>query len=161
MNKPKPLDPEMVFKLAAMACTVEEIADVCGFSRSQFFARKESNKKDYKHPETGEMVTLDELISSGRSQGRVSLRRAQFKAALDGNVTAMIWLGKQWLGQKESPVEISGKIDVEERASLEALNVDELQHLYRLRKKMDGSTTLAEPPAKPVGNMVLDVTKLQ
>jgi hypothetical protein len=31
----------------------------------------------------------------------MSLRRAQWKSAEGGNVTMQIWLGKQWLGQKE------------------------------------------------------------
>ncbi len=31
----------------------------------------------------------------------MSLRRRQYSAAMDGNSTMLIWLGKQWLGQKE------------------------------------------------------------
>ena len=37
----------------------------------------------------------------GHSMAKTSLRRAQFKSALDGNVTMQIWLGKQILGQRE------------------------------------------------------------
>jgi hypothetical protein len=33
--------------------------------------------------------------------GKISLRRSQWKSAKDGNVTMQIWLGKQYLGQKE------------------------------------------------------------
>jgi hypothetical protein len=33
--------------------------------------------------------------------GTRSLRRLQYEAAKTGNVTMQIWLGKQWLGQKD------------------------------------------------------------
>ena len=35
------------------------------------------------------------------AQGNASLRRLQWRAAEGGNVTAQIWLGKQWLGQRD------------------------------------------------------------
>lgn len=42
-----------------------------------------------------------EMLSDG---GKMSLRRKQMGVALDGNVTMLIWLGKQYLDQKDSPV---------------------------------------------------------
>ena len=41
-------------------------------------------------------------IERGRARRNSSLQEAQYKAAVDkGNVTMMIWLGKQWLNQKD------------------------------------------------------------
>ena len=40
-------------------------------------------------------------MSEGRGHGKLSLRRAQWKAAQDGNVTMMIFLGKAHLGQSD------------------------------------------------------------
>jgi len=37
----------------------------------------------------------------GKSEGKLSLRRSQMKAALDGNITMQIWMGKQLLGQSD------------------------------------------------------------
>ena len=37
----------------------------------------------------------------GREAGKSSLRRLQWKAALSGNITMQIWLGKQYLGQSD------------------------------------------------------------
>ncbi len=37
----------------------------------------------------------------GREAGKSSLRRLQWKAALGGNITMQIWLGKQYLGQSD------------------------------------------------------------
>ena len=36
--------------------------------------------------------------------GKKSLRRAQWHKALSGSATMQIWLGKQWLDQKDKPV---------------------------------------------------------
>ena len=42
--------------------------------------------------------------------GKISLRRWQFKSAEAGNVTMQIWLGKQYLGQREQ-IETDNKND--------------------------------------------------
>jgi hypothetical protein len=44
---------------------------------------------------------IRDAADRGYLRGRLGLRRAQFKAALAGNATMMIWLGKQLLGQKD------------------------------------------------------------
>lgn len=41
-------------------------------------------------------------MSSG---GTISLRRLQWNSAQKGNVPMQIWLGKQWLGQKDNPAD--------------------------------------------------------
>jgi len=41
--------------------------------------------------------------------GRSSLRRLQWKSATNGNITMQIWLGKQYLGQRDMhSAELSG-----------------------------------------------------
>ena len=40
----------------------------------------------------------------GLEHGKSSLRRIQWKAALGGNITMQIWLGKQYLGQQDRRV---------------------------------------------------------
>lgn len=49
----------------------------------------------------------------GQSIAKSSLRRAQFKSALNGNIPMQIWLGKQILGQRE-PRDESGRNDQNE-----------------------------------------------
>jgi len=46
-------------------------------------------------------ITFKEYWEINSANGRASLRRAQFKAALSGNTTMMIWLGKQYLQQTD------------------------------------------------------------
>ena len=41
------------------------------------------------------------IVQKGREQGKGRLRDAQLKAALKGNPTMLIWLGKQYLKQTE------------------------------------------------------------
>ena len=46
---------------------------------------------------------LQEAFKRGQQQGKMSLRRLQFKHA-ETNPTMCIWLGKQYLGQMDTPV---------------------------------------------------------
>ena len=79
----------LVRKLAGIQCTDEEIAAGLGCSQDTL-ARGRKREPD-----------LDAAILEGRANGRMSLRRAQYQKALDGNPTMLIWLGKQILGQRE------------------------------------------------------------
>ncbi len=50
-------------------------------------------------------MTYAEAFKKYSAGGKISLRRSQWLAATDkGNVSMMIWLGKQYLGQKETVV---------------------------------------------------------
>jgi hypothetical protein len=42
-----------------------------------------------------------EAFERGKALWRIELRRLQFKSAMAGNVAMLIWLGKQYLGQKD------------------------------------------------------------
>ena len=79
----KKVDPQAIIKLAQLHCTFEEIAEFSEVSTKTL-------QRNYVH-----------LIKKGRQMGKISLRRAQFEKALNGNVVMQIWLGKQHLDQKE------------------------------------------------------------
>lgn len=74
--------------LASLQCTQQEIA-------AFFRVSHQAVEKALKKPD------LREAYERGLHSGRISLRRAQFKLALDGNATMQIWLGKQLLGQRD------------------------------------------------------------
>lgn len=58
----------------------------------------------HKRRGTAKKVTFSQAFKKYSANGRVSLRRAQYRKAVDeGNVPMLIWLGKQHLGQSESP----------------------------------------------------------
>lgn len=78
------IDYATVEKLANIQCTQEEIASFLGIS-SRTLLRDEQFK---------------ELFARGRENGKMSLRRIQWKHA-EKSVPMAIWLGKQYLGQKD------------------------------------------------------------
>lgn len=82
-RKPADIDGEQVRKLAAMGCTYREIGAWFGVDektiRNRFSAEKEQ----------------------GEENGKLSLRRRQWKRAMEGSDTMLIHLGKQYLGQSD------------------------------------------------------------
>jgi hypothetical protein len=82
------LDTDIILKLAMIMCSYEEIALVMDTSVNNL-------KKRY-----------SDIIEKGRAEGKKSLRRSQWeKAVLDKDVRMLIFLGKQYLSQSESPNE--------------------------------------------------------
>lgn len=86
MARPKKeINYETVEKLANIQCTQEEIASFLGLS-VRTLQRDEEFCRIYK---------------KGQDNGKMSLRRMQFKLA-EKNATMALWLGKQYLGQRDS-----------------------------------------------------------
>ena len=75
-------------KLSSFMCTEAEIA-----------AFLETTVDTLHNKHNDEVFTAAKL--RGQDKGKASLRRAQFKAADNGNATMLVWLGKQYLGQKD------------------------------------------------------------
>ena len=93
------IDMELLAGLARIHCTREECATVLGVSEKTITRRLRE--------ETGE--GFDRFYKKHGAEGRVSLRRAQFDLAIgdpDNGIpphpTMLIWLGKQWLGQRDT-----------------------------------------------------------
>lgn len=83
--------PDEVYKLAAIGCSDSEIA--------RWFTMKETTLKD----------NFREIITKGREDMKQTLRQAQIRLALSGNATMLIWLGKNILGQQETPTNSQDK----------------------------------------------------
>lgn len=79
----KVIDERQVEQLASIQCSLDEMAAVLGCERTTLHRR------------------FATVIKKGREQGKSSLKRAQYKSAMDGNPTLLIWLGKQYLGQRD------------------------------------------------------------
>jgi hypothetical protein len=75
-------------RLCQLSPTDEELAAVLGVSKKTIQRRKTETK-------------FAEAMELGKAKGTLSLRRTQMKLASEGNVTMLIWLGKQLLGQKD------------------------------------------------------------
>lgn len=86
VGRPKfQIDYEIVKKLAGIMCTQEEIAAFLG-CHVRTLLRDEEFCQTYKE---------------GLFTGKMSIRRYQMAAAKKGNSSLLIWLGKQYLGQRD------------------------------------------------------------
>jgi hypothetical protein len=95
-RRPVHIDLVQLEKLCSIQCTDEDLAGIFGVT-----TRTIENKR--KKPEYAEAMTR------GRAKGRLSVRREQFKLLERGNPSIAIWLGKQYLGQRDvTPIELSG-----------------------------------------------------
>jgi len=82
---------EELDKLCAIQCTLEEIAAWFDVSADTIERRV---KEQYK-------VTFAEHYAKKSKIGHISIRRKQYQVASAGNVTMLIFLGKQYLGQAD------------------------------------------------------------
>lgn len=101
----KEIDYNAVEKLANIQCTQEEISSFLGISTRTL-------QRDPK---------FIELFNKGRENGKMSLRRIQWKHA-EKSATMAIFLGKQYLGQKDN---------------VEVTNTDELNKVKELLGKIE------------------------
>lgn len=83
----KVIPPEEVYKLAQMGCKNQEIANWFGL---------DENTLTY---------NFSVELLKGRESLKQSLRQAQIRLALSGNAVMLIWLGKNILGQSDSPLD--------------------------------------------------------
>ena len=104
----KEIDYATVEKLANIQCTQDEIASFLGIS-TRTLQRDEQ---------------FMELFNKGRENGKMSLRRIQWRHA-EKSASMAIFLGKQYLGQKDN---------------VEVANTDELNRVKELLSKIsDGA----------------------
>ena len=86
----KEIDKKKFEKLCELQCTLEE---VCGFFEVTDKTLNSWCKRTYG-------ISFSEVFKEKRQGGRISLRRSQFKLA-EKSATMAIWLGKQYLDQKD------------------------------------------------------------
>lgn len=92
---PKVLALSELEGLGRLQCTNAEIAAYFDMTERQILSRRAGDPD------------LDGAIKRGANQGRISLRRQQFAAALDGDRTMLVWLGKNVLGQRDSGLDLN------------------------------------------------------
>ncbi len=80
----KDIDPKLVFELAHIHCTDDEIASVLGCATSTLQLR------------------FSGVLRDGRQDGQKSLKRKMHEIAMNGDTKMLIWLSKQRLGYKDT-----------------------------------------------------------
>lgn len=110
MGRPKlQLDEEQITQLAAINCSLAEMGAVLNCDAKTLTSRFSS------------------VIEKGRQSGKMSLKRKQWEMAMGGNITMLIWLGKQYLGQ-------SDKIDKTIDTTVKITHRDIMQRIEEARK---------------------------
>lgn len=121
MAKPLPIDGSLVEKLASIGCKTEEIAD-------HFKCSTDTIQRRF----------AAELIK-GRADLHMSLRRWQLEAARKGNVVMQIWLGKQYLKQRDKSDEelllMKAANDAEAKQMTNARRLEIVQNLKAAKGK--------------------------
>lgn len=88
---PKEIDQKQFENLCGLQCTLEEICgwfDVCSDTLETWC------KRTYER-------SFSEVFAQKRGAGKISLRRSQWRLA-EKNATMAIFLGKQFLGQRDN-----------------------------------------------------------
>lgn len=119
MARPKKqIDKNQFESLCALQCTKDEI---CGFFELTDKTLDRWCKETYRK-------SFSDIFAEKRGVGKISLRRAQYETALRGNATMLVWLGKQWLKQRE-PGTGADEPEIEDNAFVSAeLFPDETPH---------------------------------
>lgn len=121
----KEIDFVLLENLVKLHCTGEECASVMNIDYDTLNARIKDAGFD----------GFSDYHEKHAAMGKMSLRRAQMKTALGGNVTMLIWLGKQYLNQKDK-IEQGGTTT---RVNLDAtqLTDDQLEAFLKAKKDDD------------------------
>ena len=77
--------------LCAIQCTLPEICDILDVT----------DKTITRWCKDTYGANFSVIFKKKSAKGKASLRRMQYKAAENGNGTMLVWLGKQYLGQKD------------------------------------------------------------
>lgn len=110
----KEIDKRQFENLCGLQCTKEEI---CGFFDVTDKTLESWCKRTYK-------AGFSEVFRQKRGNGKISLRRNQWRLSKK-NASMAIWLGKQYLGQRDQPEDSTDTEDTD--AYFEAAGINEDQ----------------------------------
>lgn len=109
------IDKKQFENLCGIQCTLAEICD--------FFDVEDDTLNSWCKKTYG--TTFSEVFKVKRGKGQISLRRMQWKLA-EKNPTMAIWLGKQYLNQKDRQEIVA---EVENKNNYKDLTTEELRKL--------------------------------
>lgn len=81
------IDPRIIWTMAELGCSTLEMAEYLQIAEQTI------------------RYNFSEYIAKARTVLKTKLRRSQLKLALDGNAVMLIWLGKNILGQSDTPLD--------------------------------------------------------
>ncbi len=90
---------DLIHEMGKLDCTHQELAALTGYTRQNIDLLVEEDE------------SFKNAFESGKSIGKLSLRRLQRRRAEDGHVSMLIFLGKQSLGQRDKQEVITHDFD--------------------------------------------------
>lgn len=105
----------IIMNMASIMCTDEEIAACLGVT-VETLQNADNN------------AAFLECKEKGNGNGKKSLRRIQFDIARQGNATMAIWLGKQWLGQRDDFTQATDAVDDKRHITIEFVESAKDEH---------------------------------
>lgn len=106
---PTPIDWDKVDRWLECGCLGTEVAASLGIHPDTLYNRCEEEKG----------IVFSAYSKEKKSSGDKLLRQKQMEIAMKGDKTMLLWLGKQRLGQRDTP---EYSFDKEVKTQLEALN---------------------------------------
>lgn len=122
----KEIDWDELAKLCKILCTIEEICSILDIDEVTLNTR--IREKGY--------GGFSAYYKTHSANGKMSLRRVQWKKALeDENTTMQIWLGKQYLGQSDNlePVVVVQELMTQEQQDTRDEEVKEFLEWKKLK----------------------------
>ena len=98
------IDSKQVEALASYGCTTSEIASFFSCDKSTISRR------------------FATIITKGKDQGKIRLRKKQFEVAIAGNPAMLIWLGKNVLDQTDKQ-DIAHSGDMDNKLIVETIHI--------------------------------------
>lgn len=91
-------------QLCGIMCTRAEVCEIMDIDPKTLNKLIDTNLRGEPWRENRRTrLTFEEAFKHYSAQGRASIRRKQFEVAMDGDRQMLMWLGKQYLGQREDP----------------------------------------------------------
>lgn len=137
-------------ELCAIFCTQEEICRVMSVDKkalkkliNQHFFEEITGSPKAKN---SKLITFQDAFDYFSADGKMSLRRKQFKLAEDGDRTMLIFLGKCYLGQNDKQPATDAKEKMKEQPKQATGNPPASFQMFKGR-----SPASRKPPSKAVG----------
>jgi hypothetical protein len=135
----KPLtdkDFQKLLNMVRIQCTMEECCSVLEMSDTTLNRRLK--EMDYNN--------FEDLYKRHSDEGRMSLRRMQWQNAEKGNSTMLVWLGKQYLNQKDKS-EVQSTVEQRHVIDLTRISDEGLQSIEAAFSRIDpGASESGEVP---------------
>ncbi len=100
-------DKQLFKSLCSQFNTEEDICSIMGVNSDTLVRLINDHLYEeitgHKRRGTAKKVSFSDAFKKFSANGRMSLRREQFRKAMSGDRTMLIWLGKQHLDQRDEP----------------------------------------------------------